>query len=107
MKPSILAITLLLSITATFAQKKDLMGNVPCNGTADNIPGIYTNHTNPKYSFSLKAASPQEKTYMTNQLIAIEKLEETSRKDFQLDSATKRMTFLALRVIPVTQRNLH
>ncbi|MBS1982150.1 MAG: hypothetical protein OJF59_000128 [Cytophagales bacterium] len=93
MKKSILVISLLISITTAFAQKKGLMGNTPCNGTADNIPGIYTNHTNPKYTFSLKAASPQEKTYMTNQLIAIEKLEEASRKNFQLTGCVARVHF--------------
>ena len=90
---SLLVITLLPGITTTFAQKKGLMANVPCNGTADNIPGIYTNHTNPKYAFSLKAASPQEKTYMTNQLIAIEKLEEASRKNFNLTGCVARVSF--------------
>lgn len=90
---SFLVITLLPGITTTFAQKKDLMANVPCNGTADHIPGIYTNHTNPKYAFSLKAASPQEKTYMTNQLIAIEKLEEASRKNFNLTGCVARVSF--------------
>ncbi|MCO5239915.1 MAG: hypothetical protein M9904_07655 [Chitinophagaceae bacterium] len=92
MKKSILAITLFLSSTITFAQKKDLMGNVPCNGTADDIPGIYTNHTNPKYPISLKGTSA-EKTAMTNQLIAIEKLEEASRKEFQLTGCVARVSF--------------
>lgn len=67
----------------------------PCTGQqdADTQLGVYTNHTNPKYPTSLKAAPPQEKTYMTNQLIAIEKLEEASRKDFQLTGCVARVSF--------------
>jgi len=93
MKKYILPITLLLSIATTFAQKKDLMGNVPCNGTADNIPGIYTNHTNPKYGPPSLKGTAAEKAEMMKNLIAIEKLEEASRKDFQLTGCVARVSF--------------
>ncbi len=96
MKKSILVIVQFIIITTALAQNKGLMGNTSCNETADNIPGIYTNHTNPKYPISLKAASPQEKTYMTNELIAIEKLEEASRKNFQLTGCVARVNFSSL-----------
>jgi hypothetical protein len=67
----------------------------PCTGQgdADTQPGVYTNHTNPKYPFVIKATSPLEKGYMTNQLIAIEKLEEASRKNFQLTGCVARVNF--------------
>lgn len=66
----------------------------PCSGQADadTQPGIYTNHTNPKYGFSLKGTA-KEKPYMLNQLIAIEKLEEASRKNFQLTGCVARVSF--------------
>lgn len=88
-------VALLISSTTVLAQKKDLMDNMPCNGNADNMPGKYTDHTHPKYPFSLKGTA-QEKAYMTSQLIAIEKTEEASRKNFQLTGCVARVSFSSL-----------
>lgn len=65
---------------------------VPCSGNADGLPGKYTDHTHPKYPHSLKG-SAQEKAVMTKQLIAIEKVEENSRKDFPLTGCVARVSF--------------
>ncbi|QEC44053.1 hypothetical protein [Pseudobacter ginsenosidimutans] len=65
---------------------------VPCNGNADLLPGKYTDHTNPKYPSSLKGAS-LEKAAMLKQLIAIEKVEEKSRSDFELKGCVARVSF--------------
>lgn len=66
---------------------------VPCNGTADNVPGIYTDHTNPKYGKNSIKGSAQELSAMNKQLIAIEKLEEQSRKNFELTGCVARVSF--------------
>ncbi len=65
---------------------------VPCDGNAQDLPGKYTDHTNPKYPRSL-AGNAQEKAVMLKQLIAIEKLEEASRKDFNLTGCVARVSF--------------
>jgi len=69
---------------------------VPCDGSADGLPGRYTDHTNPKYPTSLKASSAAEKTAMLNQLIALEKLEEKSRSQFKLTGCVARVSFSTL-----------
>lgn len=65
---------------------------VPCDGNADELPGKYTDHTNPKYPTSLKGNAP-DKAIMLKQLIAIEKSEEASRKNFTLTGCVARVSF--------------
>ena len=65
----------------------------PCHETADAVAGIYTDHTNPKYgSHSIKGGATI-KAAMMKQLIAIEKLEEASRKNFKLTGCAARVSF--------------
>src|SRR6478752_3579946 len=66
----------------------------PCGSRADvdAMPGIYTDHNNTKYGFSLKG-TPAEKATMMKNLIAVEKLEEASRKDFKLTGCAARVSF--------------
>jgi len=89
----ILALSLCCN-TIIYAQKAALFEKpVPCNGTADAVPGIYTDHTNPKYGpISLKGTAT-EKTVMMKNLIAIEKIEEASRKNFTLTGCAARVSF--------------
>lgn len=70
--------------------------DVPCNGDADDLPGKYYDHTQPKYPMNLKAASAQEKAAMLNQLIALEKLEEKSRSNFTNTGCVLRTSFSTL-----------
>ncbi len=72
--------------------KKITAPQTPCNGTADDVPGIYTDHTQTKYGFSLKGTAA-EKTVMMKNLIAVEKLEEASRKNFNLTGCVARVSF--------------
>jgi len=77
----------------SFAQIKKITDPLtPCNETADAVAGIYTDHTNPKYPINLKGTTA-EKTAMTNQLIAIEKIEEASRNGFKLTGCAARVSF--------------
>ena len=94
MKHYIFILFLLLYSNGTFAQKTTAAeaASVPCNGNADGLPGTYTDHTNPKYPGSLKG-NPQDKAAMTRQLIALEKLEEASRREFQLTGCVARVSF--------------
>lgn len=94
MKKSAFIFILLLCCYTIYAQKATTVKEpaVPCNGNADNLPGQYTDHTNPKYPGSLKG-TVQDKAVMTRQLIAIEKLEEASRRDFQLKGCVARVSF--------------
>ena len=81
-------------VAYSFAQKAPTRKEavVPCSGTADNLPGKYTDHTDTKYPLNMKG-TVQEKTAMLNQLIAIEKLEEASRKNFNLMGCVARVSF--------------
>lgn len=81
----------LIAVTA-FSQKLSKEQSVPCNGDADNLPGKYTDHNNPKYPSSLKGTAA-DKAAMIKQLIAIEKLEESSRNNFQLTGCVARVSF--------------
>lgn len=94
MKKSAFVFALLLSCHTLYAQKAAITKEipVPCNGNADNLPGRYTDHTNPKYPGSLKG-TVQDKAAMTRQLITLEKLEETSRASFQLTGCVARVSF--------------
>ncbi len=94
MKQKIVLLLLLLSGTFSFAQKKLLTApQVPCNGSADDVAGIYTDHNNGKYGpVSLKGTAAEKAAMMKN-LIAIEKLEEASRKDFKLTGCAARVSF--------------
>lgn len=89
-----IALTLVIGLNGLYAQKKPAVNEtvVPCNGEADALPGKYTDHTKPKYPINLRGTL-QEKMAMTNQLIALEKLEEASRKDFKLTGCVARVSF--------------
>ena len=91
----ILSVMVLASIVC-FSQgiKKIADPLIPCGSRADvdAMPGIYTDHNNTKYGFSLKG-TPAEKTTMMKNLIAVEKLEEASRKDFKLTGCVARVSF--------------
>jgi len=65
---------------------------VPCTGSADALPGKYTDHASPKYAHSLKGTA-QDKAAMTRQLIALEKIEEASRANFKLTGCMARVSF--------------
>jgi hypothetical protein len=96
MKQFLILSTVLLINTAAFSQgiKKIANPSTPCGSRAeaDDMPGIYTDHNNTKYGFTLKG-TPAEKTAMMKNLIAVEKLEETSRKDFKLTGCIARVSF--------------
>ena len=87
MKQFLILSVIVLVNTAAFSQgiKKITDPLTPCGSRADvdAMPGIYTDHNNTKYGFALKG-TPAEKTTMMKNLIAVEKLEEASRKDFKL-----------------------
>lgn len=73
--------------------KKITAPQVPCNDSADDVAGIYTDHNNGKYGpVSLKGTAAEKAAMMKN-LIAIEKLEEASRKDFKLTGCAARVSF--------------
>lgn len=63
---------------------------IPCTDSADRFPGRYTDHTNTKYPSSLQG---KEKAAMQKVLIAIEKIEEESRKNFELKGCEARVSF--------------
>lgn len=93
MKYNILLLFFILSHVASFSQIKKITDPLtPCSGSADALPGKYTDHTNPKYPHSLKG-NAQEKPAMTKQLIALEKIEEASRANFQLTGCVARVNF--------------
>lgn len=94
MKRNTITLLFLLTAAACFSQAKKITHPLtPCNGTADDVAGIYTDHTNPKYGpLSLKGTAT-EKTAMMKNLIAIEKLEEASRKNFILTGCAARVSF--------------
>jgi len=81
---------------AAFSQgiKKIADPLTPCGSRADvdAMPGIYTDHNNTKYGFALKGTAAEKTTMMKN-LIAVEKLEEASRKDFKLTGCIARTDF--------------
>ena len=82
-----------------FAQNKPAVeAAVPCtdDADADRLPGHYYDHTQPKYPISLGSYPAADKAAMTKQLIALEKLEEASRKDFQLAGCVARSHFSTL-----------
>jgi hypothetical protein len=91
----ILSVVVFVNIAA-FSQgiKKIADPLTPCGSRADvdAMPGIYTDHNNTKYGFALKG-TPAEKATMMKNLIAIEKLEEASRKDFKLTGCIARADF--------------
>jgi len=93
MKLLIIVLTL-FSLSGLYAQVKSAPKDppVPCSGSVDALPGKYTDHTNPKYPSSLKGTA-QDKAAMTKQLIAIEKMEEASRTNFQLTGCVARVSF--------------
>lgn len=94
MKRNIVLLFLVLATASGTAQPKKIAHPLtPCNGTADAVAGIYTDHTNPKYGSHSIKSSVTEKAAMTKNLIAIEKLEEASRKEFKLTGCVARVSF--------------
>ncbi len=93
-KGKIILLFFLLPAAASFSQtiKKITAPQTPCNGTADDVAGIYTDHTQTKYGFSLKGTAA-EKAVMMKNLIAVEKLEEASRNNFKLTGCVARVSF--------------
>lgn len=96
MKQFLTLLAVVLVNTAAFSQgiKKIADPLTPCGSRADvdAMPGIYTDHNNTKYGFSLKG-TPAEKTTMMKNLIAVEKLEEASRNNFKLTGGAARVSF--------------
>jgi len=92
----IFSIIIVFGSIAGFSQgiKKIADPLTPCGSRADvdAMPGIYTDHNNTKYGFALKG-TPAEKAAMMKNLIAVEKLEEASRKDFKLTGCVARVSF--------------
>ncbi len=95
MKTCIAGLAMLLCFQNLTAQTKGKITapQVPCNGTADAVDGIYTDHTNPKYGVNNLKGTAEEQGAMMKKLIAIEKLEEASRKDFKLTGCAARVSF--------------
>lgn len=95
MRIYIISLILLLSGHQMMAQTKGKITapQVPCNGSADDVPGIYTDHNNGKYGRVILKGTAVEKAAMMKNLIAIEKLEEASRKGFKLTGSAARVSF--------------
>lgn len=94
MKRNFILLFFLLPAFNCFSQttKKITAPQTPCNGSADDVAGIYTDHTQTKYGFSLKGTAA-EKAVMMKNLIAIEKMEEASRNNFKLTGCVARVSF--------------
>jgi len=94
MKKFLLLSVIVLASTVAFAQATKKITNplTPCNGSADDVAGIYTDHNNTKYGFALKG-TPAEKATMMKNLVAIEKMEEASRNNFKLTGCAARVSF--------------
>lgn len=94
MKQFLIFSVIVFGSIAGFSQgiKKITNPITPCNGSADDVAGIYTDHNNTKYGFSLKG-TPAEKAMMMKNLVAIEKLEEASRNNFKLTGCVARVSF--------------
>lgn len=96
MRAFIFLLTFLFAHSFCLSQVKKITDPLtPCSETADDVPGIYTDHTNPKYPSSLKGSATQKAAMLKN-LIAIEKLEEASRKNFKLTGCAARVSFSSL-----------
>ena len=93
MKHSLLFSILLFFSIATVAQTRITAPQVTCDGTADAVAGIYTDHTKTKYATNILKGTSTEKTVMMKTLTAIEKLEEASRKNFTLTGCVARVSF--------------
>jgi hypothetical protein len=96
MKQFLIFLVMVLGSITAFSQGIKKIPNplTPCGSRADvdAMPGIYTDHNNTIYGFALKG-TPAEKTTMMKNLIAAEKLEEASRKDFKLTGCAARVSF--------------
>ncbi len=93
MKFFIAGLATLLCFQNVSAQTKITAPQVPCSGTADDVAGIYTDHNHGKYGPASLKGTTAEKAAMMKNLIAIEKLEEASRKDFKLTGCAARVSF--------------
>ncbi len=95
-KRTIIFMLLLCCCTVPFAQKATVAKEapVPCTdqANASDLPGKYTDHTNPKYPTSVHGTA-QDKAAMTKLLIALERLEEASRSNFNLTGCVARVSF--------------
>lgn len=94
MKQFLILSAILVGNMTTFSQgiKKIPHPQTPCNGSSDDVAGMYTDHNNTKYGFSLKGTAVEKNTMMKN-LLAIEKMEEESRSDFKLTGCIARVHF--------------
>ncbi len=96
MKQFLIFSILVFGSIAGFSQgiKKIADPLTPCGSRADvdAMPGIYTDHNNTKYGFALKG-TPAEQAMMMKNLVAVEKLEEATRKDFKLTGCVARVSF--------------
>ena len=90
---SIVVFTIAVVCTCFSQSKKITAPQVPCNNSADDVAGIYTNHNNTKYGPVSLKGNAAEKAAMMKNLIAIEQLEESSRKDFKLTGCAARVSF--------------
>lgn len=94
MKKALLITMSVFSVVFSYAQIKSITApQVPCNGSADDVSGIYTDHNNQKNGPVSLSGSAVEIAAMMKNLTAIEKLEEASRKDFKLTGCAARVSF--------------
>ncbi|MEI2823731.1 MAG: hypothetical protein V9F02_09935 [Chitinophagaceae bacterium] len=63
-----------LFVLACSQSKKITAPQVPCNNSADDVAGIYTNHNSTKYGPGSLKCNAAEKAAMMKNLIAIEQL---------------------------------
>ncbi|MFT3827423.1 MAG: hypothetical protein QM731_26105 [Chitinophagaceae bacterium] len=98
MKNCVIIFAWLLCGNNIYAQQKTPAKTppVPCNGSADGLPGQYYDHTQPKYPTNLSGYATQDKAAMTKQMIVLEKTEEASRNNFQLSGCVARVSFSTL-----------
>ncbi|OPZ16315.1 MAG: hypothetical protein BWZ05_01978 [Bacteroidetes bacterium ADurb.BinA245] len=90
---SIVVFTIAVVCTCFSQSKKIAAPKVPCNNSADDVAGIYTNHNNTKYGPASLKGTAAEKAAMMKNLIAIEQIEESSRKNFKLTGCAARVSF--------------
>ncbi|MBS1665419.1 MAG: hypothetical protein JST68_30535 [Bacteroidetes bacterium] len=89
MKLYALTAAIVLAAGTLYAQE------TPCKDDDEvgKMPAKYTDHTKPKYAMGLGHYSSQEKAVELQRLIAIEKVEEASRSNFQATGCVLRTSF--------------